>query len=182
MISQSSISRTFTTAPHRFNAAATPSAQAPFSNPLDGTPDASSTPAKSKQTATVVSSAPAGTVLKGLNFLKGRDDPVALADEEYPPWLWTCLESSKKEEAGEALRRKAAKAARKAEARALAMGDVEALAPKVPLQHQSIDLPSNEEGSLEGALGAVDKRDEVTKAMRAERRKKIKETNFLKSM
>lgn len=62
------------------------------------------------------------------------------------------------------------------------MGDVEALAPKVPLQHQSIDLPSNEEGSLEGALGAVDKRDEVTKAMRAERRKKIKETNFLKSM
>lgn len=25
----------------------------------------------------------------GLNWLKGQDPVVALADEEYPSWLWT---------------------------------------------------------------------------------------------
>jgi Mitochondrial ribosomal protein L37 len=34
--------------------------------------------------------------LKGLNYLKGRDDPVALEDEEYPEWLWRCLDVKKK--------------------------------------------------------------------------------------
>jgi len=34
--------------------------------------------------------------LKGLNYLKGRDDPVALPDEEYPEWLWHCLDVKKK--------------------------------------------------------------------------------------
>jgi len=27
---------------------------------------------------------PAGTILKGINYMKGKDDPVALAEEEYP--------------------------------------------------------------------------------------------------
>ncbi|KAH8820282.1 putative NADH-ubiquinone oxidoreductase 12 kDa subunit, mitochondrial [Xylogone sp. PMI_703] len=192
-INQLPISRTFTTSPRQFNAASTPNLSETFSTPLaDGAQDSTSKTTKPKQTATVVSSAPAGTVLKGLNYFKGKDDPVALADEEYPPWLWGCLESAKTEEAAEAvgdefskskkLRRKAAKAARKAEARALATGDIEALVPKVPIQNQSIDLPSNTEGTIQGALDAVEKRDEVRKAMRAERRKKIKESNFLKSM
>ncbi|RFU29191.1 hypothetical protein B7463_g7122, partial [Scytalidium lignicola] len=192
-IAQYPILRTFTTAPSRFNAAPTSSLSEPFSSPIaDGAHDLTSKVTKTKQNTTIVSSAPAGTVLKGLSYIKGRDDPVALADEEYPPWLWGCLESAKKEETGETvgdefskskkLRRKAAKAARKAEARALAIGDVEALAPKVPLQHQTIDLPSNEEATIKGALEAVEKREEVSKAMRAERRKKIKEANFLKSM
>lgn len=44
-----------------------------------------------------VSSCKAGTTLKGLNYFKGRDDPVALEDEEYPEWLWRCLEVKKKE-------------------------------------------------------------------------------------
>lgn len=34
----------------------------------------------------------AGTTLTGLNYFKGREDPVARADEEYPDWLWRCLE------------------------------------------------------------------------------------------
>lgn len=34
--------------------------------------------------------------MKGLNYLKGRDDPVALEDEEYPEWLWRCLDVKKK--------------------------------------------------------------------------------------
>ncbi|KAF8931016.1 mitochondrial ribosomal protein L37-domain-containing protein [Dissophora ornata] len=36
----------------------------------------------------VVSSAPEGSVLKGLNYMKDGKDPVALADEAYPEWLW----------------------------------------------------------------------------------------------
>jgi large subunit ribosomal protein L54 len=76
----------------------------------------------------------------------------------------------------------AAKRQRKLEAQLLASGDTEALAPKVPLQQQTIDLPANAEGTLEGAIQAVEKREEVRKAMRSERRAKIKERNFLKGM
>lgn len=39
----------------------------------------------------------AGTPLNGLNYIKGKTDPVALADEEYPEWLWDCLEVQKKD-------------------------------------------------------------------------------------
>jgi large subunit ribosomal protein L54 len=76
----------------------------------------------------------------------------------------------------------AAKQKRKREARLLAAGDTEALAPKVPLQQQTIDLPYNKEGNIGGAFEAIGKREEVRKAMRTERRSKIKETNFLKGM
>jgi large subunit ribosomal protein L54 len=64
----------------------------------------------------------------------------------------------------------------------LASGDTDAFAPKIPLQQQTIDLPSNKEGTVHGALNAVVKREEVRQAMRKERRAKIKETNYLKSM
>jgi len=56
------------------------------------------------------------------------------------------------------------------------------LTPKVPLTRQTIDLPGNKEGGLEGALEAEEKRQELTEAMRKERRKGIKSANFLKSM
>ncbi|PVG02973.1 hypothetical protein CPB86DRAFT_696054, partial [Serendipita vermifera] len=36
-----------------------------------------------------------GTELTGLNWLKGQAPVVALADEEYPAWLWTILEPRK---------------------------------------------------------------------------------------
>lgn len=39
---------------------------------------------------------PEGTVLTGLSYTKGRNDPVALKDEEYPEWLWSCLDVMKK--------------------------------------------------------------------------------------
>jgi len=35
---------------------------------------------------------PSGTVLTGLNYLKGQTPVVALPDEDYPPWLWKLLE------------------------------------------------------------------------------------------
>lgn len=43
-------------------------------------------------TSKATSSAPQGTVLKGLNIYKEGKDPVALKDEEYPSWLWTLLD------------------------------------------------------------------------------------------
>lgn len=30
-------------------------------------------------------------MLKGLNFMKNKQDPVAMEDHEYPAWLWTAL-------------------------------------------------------------------------------------------
>lgn len=35
------------------------------------------------------------TVMPGLAWLKGQAPVVALADEEYPSWLWTILEPRK---------------------------------------------------------------------------------------
>jgi len=125
----------------------------------------------------------------GLNYLKGRDDPVALKEEEYPEWLWRCLDVKKEENLGEALdefskskkvRRKAAKRQRKLEEERARRGEV--FEAKVPLTQQSIDLPANEEGTIEGALEAEDARRDLTAALRTERRKGIKESNYLKTM
>lgn len=40
-----------------------------------------------------LSSCVQGTTLRGLNVLKSGQDPIALADEEYPTWLWQILEA-----------------------------------------------------------------------------------------
>jgi large subunit ribosomal protein L54 len=64
----------------------------------------------------------------------------------------------------------------------LLSGNTEALAPKIPITAQSNDLPANEEGTVRGALEAEGKREEIRKAMRKQRRKGIKERNFLGSM
>lgn len=73
-------------------------------------------------------------------------------------------------------RRNAAKAARKA-----ALKNPDANIPKIPLEEQTIDLPSGD-GTIEGAIQAIKARDDLTSAMRQARRKTIKESNFLKSM
>ncbi|KAG8856296.1 hypothetical protein FRB91_000925 [Serendipita sp. 411] len=57
------------------------------SQPANTTPNAKNT--------SVPSSCPKDTVLTGLSWLKGQAPVVALADEEYPPWLWTVLEPRK---------------------------------------------------------------------------------------
>ncbi|KAI1760388.1 mitochondrial ribosomal protein L37-domain-containing protein [Hypoxylon sp. FL1150] len=142
----------------------------------------------------VLSACPEGTVLAGLNYFKNQTDPVALPDDAYPTWLWKCLEVQKKaddgadEDAGDEFskskkqRRLAAKRQRALEARLLAEGNIEALAPKIPLQHQSINLPANEEGTTAGVLAAQAAREQLRKSMRKERKAKIKESNYLKSM
>lgn len=43
----------------------------------------------------MASSCPKDTVMPGLAWLKGQAPVVALADEEYPAWLWTILEPKK---------------------------------------------------------------------------------------
>ncbi|TNY21331.1 mitochondrial ribosomal protein L37-domain-containing protein [Rhodotorula diobovata] len=42
-----------------------------------------------RSSSSPASSCPAGTVLKGLNYLKDGQDPVALEDSEYPSWVFT---------------------------------------------------------------------------------------------
>ncbi|KAK0392589.1 hypothetical protein NLU13_2084 [Sarocladium strictum] len=162
------------------------------------TPDAPlSTPVtevgEAPKIATPRSMCPEGTVLKGLNYTKGGQDPVAKKDEEYPEWLWSCLDVMKKAEAADEnagdefskskkQRKLAAKKQKALEARLLAEGNLDALAPKVPLQQQSINLPGRENATVQENIEAAEKRDELRKAMRKERKAKIKESNYLKSM
>ena len=61
------------------------------------------------------------------------------------------------------------------------MKNPDANIPKIPLEEQTIDLPSGD-GTIEGAIQAIEARDELTFAMRQSRRKSIKEANFLKSV
>ena len=46
----------------------------------------------------VASSAPKGTVLKGINYMNEGKDPVALDDNEYPEWLWDLLDEKKQKQ------------------------------------------------------------------------------------
>lgn len=73
----------------------------PLSEPLTPAPSPeqktqAADAAKKKVQPLVKSSIAAGTPLKGLNFEKNKQDPVALADEEYPDWLWTILDRQEK--------------------------------------------------------------------------------------
>ncbi|KAI9105960.1 mitochondrial ribosomal protein L37-domain-containing protein [Phlyctochytrium arcticum] len=45
----------------------------------------------------IPSTCPEGTVLKNLNIYKDGKDPVALADSQYPAWLWDLLKPAKVE-------------------------------------------------------------------------------------
>ncbi|KAH9909311.1 mitochondrial ribosomal protein L37-domain-containing protein [Xylariomycetidae sp. FL2044] len=195
--------RTLTQTPRRLSsspapqpppAGATAPGQAPPS-PSFGTPLGDAAAAEdATANKPSLSTCPEGTVLSGLNYFKNKSDPVALADDAYPAWLWDCLKVQQKadeEGDGDAAdefskskkqRRIAAKRQRILEAKLLAAGNLEALAPKVPLQQQTINLPSNEEGTLAGAMAAVDAREALRRAARKERKAKIKESNYLKSM
>ena len=83
------------------------SAPAPSQATSESTPSTTgsgdgSTPSEAGEEAKL-SSCPPGTILSGLNYFKGKPDLVAKADEEYPAWLWKCLDSKKEatEEADE---------------------------------------------------------------------------------
>ncbi|KAH0434750.1 hypothetical protein CcaCcLH18_05190 [Colletotrichum camelliae] len=174
--------------------AAPDAAPAPPANP-EAPPKLSNIKDDTIQTPTKpVSSCPAGTILNGLNYIKGKTDPVALPDEEYPDWLWTCLEAkTETTESADDLaaemfskskkqRKIAAKRQKAIEAKLLASGDTEALAPKIPLPQQSINLPGEKGKDVTHNLQALEKREDLRKSIRKERKAKIKEANYLKSM
>lgn len=43
----------------------------------------------------VMSGTPAGTKLKGINYMKNKPEVFALEDHEYPDWLWGLLDEAK---------------------------------------------------------------------------------------
>lgn len=59
--------------------------QTPSSSPAD---QASVPPEGPPRRLHPQSTAPAGTVLKGLNYMKNKPEVLALEDTEYPEWLW----------------------------------------------------------------------------------------------
>ena len=82
---------------HKLPAATSTSAAQPLSALLTPSPVAVDVePGKSQIPVVTLSSTPAGTPLKGLNFLKSRSDPIALEDSEYPSWLWDILKKDGK--------------------------------------------------------------------------------------
>ncbi|KAF8428996.1 mitochondrial ribosomal protein L37-domain-containing protein [Tirmania nivea] len=117
---------------------------APLSDPVTPTPaQTTSAPALNIP----VSAAPAGTVLKGLNHLKNKQDPVAKEDHEYPAWLWTVLDEKKGgggadgEEEGD-LYSKSKKARRIAARRAAKLASQGLTEEQhIPIHQQTIDLP-----------------------------------------
>ena len=186
-------------------AATSTSAAQPFSTPLTPSPPRSSDGAPSPEVKTtphgipklhrsrVQSSVTPGAILRGLNYLKNQDPPLAREDDQYPDWLWTLLDQPKAstlieanggldgagaDGSGDAFakskkqRRLAAKAARAREALG---AEGQAVQQTVPLHEQSIDLPSDGQEAIEA-------REQLRTALRAARRKKIKEQNFLRGM
>ncbi|EPS41354.1 hypothetical protein H072_4746 [Dactylellina haptotyla CBS 200.50] len=129
-----------------------------------------------------VSSVPAGTVLKGINFNKKLQDPIALPDEEYPEWLWKCLEDRRPrltttpqisaEDAADLYSK--SKGRRKAAAKRIAAKEAAGVDNlEVPADYKTEDMPS---GSYEESQDAI---MEAKRASRARRRALIKEKNFL---
>ncbi|KAI6348042.1 hypothetical protein MCOR25_010854 [Pyricularia grisea] len=83
--------RSFTTTLRPLNAAAAAPSPA-----ADAAPAAQAPADAAANANPVLSTCPKGTVLKGLNYFKDKSDPVALADDAYPAWLWNCLSVTKK--------------------------------------------------------------------------------------
>lgn len=102
LASVANVSTTASARPDGTPAAVSTGAAQPFSTPLSPAPNAVSLGANLRprpaKIVLPVSSAPAGTPLKGLNYLKGREDPLALPEEEYPDWLWRCLDEKKSDD------------------------------------------------------------------------------------
>jgi hypothetical protein len=100
---QSSPQKGSSSSSHTPSAATSTSAAQPFSEPLTPSPKGDPVKEKEKAHPLVKSSIPAGTPLRGLNFLKNQSDPIAMEDSEYPSWLWEILQKQeKKAEAGAA--------------------------------------------------------------------------------
>ncbi|EKD00342.1 60S ribosomal protein l37 [Trichosporon asahii var. asahii CBS 8904] len=84
----------------RFSAAArlarlafTPALRSFASTPISKAEEAESPAAPApKKAARGISSLKEGTKMEGLSVLKDKEDPVAMADDKYPDWLWKLLD------------------------------------------------------------------------------------------
>ncbi|MCJ1427281.1 hypothetical protein MMC29_005184, partial [Sticta canariensis] len=87
-------------------------------------------------------------VLKGVNYLKDKQNPVAEEDDKYPDWLWSLLD--KVEGAGGKNSEAETKAdmyskSKKKRRQAMQKARSALLNPqsaKIPYEHQTIDLPT----------------------------------------
>ncbi|KAI4236838.1 MAG: hypothetical protein L6R40_006027 [Gallowayella cf. fulva] len=196
--------RLYSTAKKPAVATSTSAAQ-PFSTPFTPSPYRASSrthPSKSnpsKGEALPPSMLPAGTPLRGLAFEKNKDPPVAREDNEYPDWLWGLIEKNdgggegkSGTSGGDAFsksakqRRIASRITRQGGPSVPSLEDT-GVAP-VPIHEQSVDLPAatgawrGRDVDLRMGRVAREKREELTGSLRGERRRAIKEGNFLKGM
>ncbi|ODH51932.1 hypothetical protein GX48_01945 [Paracoccidioides brasiliensis] len=173
-----------TDVPTPFLSSSSPSTALPGAAP----PPPPATP-ESKEDAPprVISGTPAGTKLKGLNYMKNQPEVFALEDDEYPDWLWSLLDDAKKKSNtdGEVDTLTMNKKQLRHEKR---MANSSASDPRnIPLHEQAVDITpadavAQSPGSLELASSSAETRAQITKSARAARRKAIKEANYLQGM
>ncbi|OJJ00144.1 hypothetical protein ASPVEDRAFT_127154 [Aspergillus versicolor CBS 583.65] len=172
---------------------ATPGVSQPLSTPGGVHVDVDPTqPAKAAKPAVErpPSSCLPGTPIQGLNYFRNKADPIAMEDNEYPEWLWSLLDSSKKEakKGGvdpNTLNKKQRKRYEKKMAARAAT-----LPVQIPVHHQATDITPAQynrngkapEDILGEATESQEKRSEITKSSREARRKAIREANFLSGL
>ncbi|PGH08052.1 hypothetical protein GX51_01493 [Blastomyces parvus] len=155
-------------------------------------PPSSSVPPtpKGNEPPRVVSGTPAGTTLKGLNYLKNKPDVFAMEDHEYPDWLWGLLDEANAKKTADGKADVAAMNKKQRIRHERKMAALAASQPrKIPLHEQAIDItpadavPQQQSPELlEAAASSISTRTQITKSAREARRKSIKEANFLRGM
>ncbi|KAK6543960.1 hypothetical protein TWF694_000679 [Orbilia ellipsospora] len=154
------------------------SSSTPVKTPSAARPGSDPSAAKPK----IVSSVPAGTVLKGLHYNKRLTEPVALADDEYPEWLWKVLEDRRprlssatqmtSEDSADLYSK--SKGRRKAAQKRIAAREAAGVADiSTPADHMTEDMPFETFEESQEAIKAA------KRASRERRRADIKERNFL---
>ncbi|PWY92698.1 hypothetical protein BO70DRAFT_357836 [Aspergillus heteromorphus CBS 117.55] len=169
---------------------ATPGVSQPLSTPEGVHVDVN--PGKPTKTATerAPSKLTAGTKMNGLNYFKNKPEVLALEDSEYPEWLWSLLDDTKgKTERGGVDPNTLNKKQRKRYDKKMA-ARAATLPPMIPVHHHATDItPASynrteaaPEDPLQAASESIEKRTEITRSARKERRKAIREDNFLRGL
>ncbi|RAK84077.1 hypothetical protein BO79DRAFT_240729 [Aspergillus costaricaensis CBS 115574] len=169
---------------------ATPGVSQPLSTPEGVHADVNPEKPKKAAVERPPSSCAAGQKMNGLNYFKNKPDVVALEDAEYPEWLWSLLDDSKKNKTAtggvdpSTLNKKQRKRYEKKMAARAAT-----LPPQIPIHHHATDITPAAYNAdaipadvLEAAAESLDKRTEIRRSAREARRKGIREDNFLRGL
>ncbi|OJD22081.1 hypothetical protein ACJ73_06574 [Blastomyces percursus] len=173
-----------------------PEPSQPSSAPSITLPGAASPSSSARSTANgnepprVMSGTPAGTKLKGLNYIKNKPDVFAMEDHEYPDWLWGLLDEAKTKTNADGKADVAAMNKKQRIRQERKMAALAASQPrKIPLHEQAIDItpadtiPQEQSPEfLEAVASSISTRTQITKSAREARRKSIKEANYLRGM